>query len=320
MVPGDLGGQGIKRVSDTSFPLDTQALQPGAQAPFVRLPNPDSLFLRRADRFDRIALSRQPKDFFVFMGILARAQEAAVRRLNLLDSPAPSEIERRRAAGLPPLAAASIKLGVSWQAAFTGILRELAGAALPAQTNSAIERARQLDAAVVEAWASALLRQVYKPVDPAIAPLISAALQVYWAKMAHLCDADTIVRLTPPGNCPVCGSPPVSGIVSAEPVIRGNRYLCCSLCATQWRMARITCSNCESTEEIAYYGIEGGDQALKAESCEKCKVYLKLLYMEKGPGLDPVADDAGSIALDLLLGEAGWHRLTPVSFVFPSQE
>jgi FdhE protein len=307
-------------VTGTSFPLEPQSLQPGAKAPFARLPDLRALFLKRAERFAELALSRQPKDFFVFMSALARAQDAIARELDVSCVLSPSEFERRRAEGLPPLTTLSVKLDASWQSAFQALGRELASAALAAQTASAVRRAQALDAAVAQAWAKALLRGLYKPVDPAVAPLITAALQVYWAKLASLCDSDTIVRLDPPGNCPVCGSPPISGIVSAEPTMHGNRYLCCSLCATQWRMARIKCSNCESTEGIAYYGIEGQDQALKAETCEKCKVYLKLMYMEKEPRLDPVADDVGSVALDLLLGEAGWRRATPVSFIFTHQE
>lgn len=307
-------------MSATSFPLDAQSLEPGAQAPFARLPDPGSLFVRRAERFDRLARLRRPGDFFLFMGRLARAQDAVVRELDSCAAPTPSQINLRRTQGVAPLAALSVELGKQWQATCSAILRELAGAALPEKTASAVRRAQKLDFAVLQAWAGALLRRVYKPVDPAVAPLIAAALQVYWAKMASQCPPETIVRLEPAGNCPVCGSPPVSGVVCAEPAVRGNRYLCCSLCATQWHMVRIKCSNCESTEGIAYYGIDGDEQALKAETCEKCKSYLKLMYMEKAPDLDPVADDVGSIALDLLLAEAGWRRLTPVSFVFAAQE
>ena len=34
----------------------------------------------------------------------------------------------------------------------------------------------------------------------------------------------------------------------------------------------------------------------------------KILYQEKDPGLEPVADDVASLALDLLLGDEGYHR------------
>jgi FdhE protein len=32
------------------------------------------------------------------------------------------------------------------------------------------------------------------------------------------------------------------------------------------------------------------------------------LYQEKDPGIEPVADDVASLALDVLLGEQGYHR------------
>ncbi len=302
-------------MAEASFPLEPQAPQPGGPAPFARLPDLGSLFSRRANRFDQLALSRTPKDFFLFLSALAHAQDSAARGLDLLNAAAVYAADHA-AGNTPPLAAAKVRLDRSWHDVFGTILSELACASLPAQTGAAIRRGRELDGRVAEAWAHAILRGVYQPVDPAVAPLIAAALQVYWAKLASLCELELISSDSPSGNCPACGSPPVSAVISADPASRGNRYLCCSLCATQWRLARIKCSNCESFEGISYYGVDGADQALRAETCDQCKVYLKTLYFEKDPQLDPVADDTGSIALDILLGEAGWHRVTPVSFIF----
>ncbi len=73
-------------------------------------------------------------------------------------------------------------------------------------------------------------------------------------------------------------------------------------------MVRVTCSQCESTKGISYQAIEGAADAVRAECCDSCMTYRKILYQEKDGGVEPVADDLASLALDLLLAEAGYHR------------
>jgi FdhE protein len=80
------------------------------------------------------------------------------------------------------------------------------------------------------------------------------------------------------------------------------------LCATEWHLVRITCSHCLTTEGIVYHSIEGGSQAVLAETCGQCHTYRKIVYQEKDPEGEPVADDLASISLDLLMSEAGFHR------------
>jgi FdhE protein len=47
---------------------------------------------------------------------------------------------------------------------------------------------------------------------------------------------------------------------------------------------------------------------VRAETCEECHGYRKILYQEKDPAVEPVADDLASVNLDLLLGQSGYHR------------
>ena len=39
--------------------------------------------------------------------------------------------------------------------------------------------------------------------------------------------------------------------------------------------------------------------------------YLKIVYQEKDPNVDPVADDLATLALDMLVDEAGYERSGP---------
>ena len=50
------------------------------------------------------------------------------------------------------------------------------------------------------------------------------------------------------------------------------------------------------------------ESAVRAETCDHCHSYRKILYLEKDPSLEPVADDLGTLALDLLLAEEGYAR------------
>jgi FdhE protein len=106
----------------------------------------------------------------------------------------------------------------------------------------------------------------------------------------------------------VCGSYPVAGIVRSGGEEQGLRYLCCSLCAAQWHMVRIKCSSCASTRGIDYYTLEHSNGAVKAESCDSCGAYLKLLYLEKENRMEAMADDLATIALDMLMENEGKTR------------
>ncbi len=63
--------------------------------------------------------------------------------------------------------------------------------------------------------------------------------------------------------------------------------------------------HCESTEGIAYQGVDGGPEAIKAESCDRCHTYRKIFYQEKDMNVEPVADDLASLVLDAADGRGG---------------
>jgi FdhE protein len=119
------------------------------------------------------------------------------------------------------------------------------------------------------------------------------------------------------GLCPVCGSHPVASVVRIGGAQQGLRYLVCSLCASEWHMVRVKCSACGSTKGISYLGIDGASQAIKAECCDECKTYLKIFYLEQDTSLVPAADDLATLALDMLVDQAGYNRIVPNLLVLP---
>ena len=150
-------------------------------------------------------------------------------------------------------------------------------------------------------------------------PFVAAALQVYWVRMASSLKEDAFSRLEQGGACPVCGSYPSAGIVHSSGAEQGLRYLSCSLCASQWHMVRIKCSSCESTHGIDYHIVEGSNGAIKAESCDDCNSYLKLLYLGKDPQMEAIADDLATLSLDMLMNEEGKARGGPNLLFHPGR-
>jgi FdhE protein len=156
--------------------------------------------------------------------------------------------------------------------------------------------------------------------DLAAAPFIMAALQVHWVRAASRMDAAQVPPLDAHGVCPLCGSLPVVSVVRAHTPYQGYRYLHCGLCATEWHMVRVQCTSCAALgKDIAYHTLDGGSPAnaspraaqlpaVRAETCERCRRYRKILYEEMDPGVDALADDLGTLALDLLLSEQNYHR------------
>src|SRR5262249_19011105 len=150
-------------------------------------------------------------------------------------------------------------------------------------------------------------------------PFLAAALQVHWVARAAALGAAAFGKLDVPNLCPVCGSLPVASVLSMDPV-PGVRYLHCSLCCSDWRLSRGVCTQCDAPrDKVAYFHVETGSESVKAEACEECRGYLKIVNRERDPLVDPVADDLATLALDLLMDESGYQRASPNLLFVPGQ-
>lgn len=287
---------------------------PAGEIPFLRLPVRGSHFKDRAARFRQLAAGHKMGDFLEFMAGIAEAQHAALAHFPQVPLPDKNQLALSREHGMPALAARSLPRDPAWRMA----LQEIADtvyADAPKPVRDAITRLRTLDETSLEKLADAILDGRFHDIDLAVSPFVAAALQVYWAHMSTALGESAFGRTDLPNLCPVCASSPVASIVRIGGTEQGLRYLHCSLCGSEWHMVRAKCSNCESTKGIAYYAIEGDKGAVKAESCEACNSYLKILYLDKDPLLDPTADDLATLALDILMDEAGVQRSGPNLFL-----
>lgn len=290
--------------------------------PRVRLPQREHVFARRAERLRQLAQDHPIGDYLRLMAKVADAQQAALDAGIAATLPTDSTIAAAAAHGMPPLAATAGPGGSAWRAALRRIVDGIADApGVPAALDALLTRLRAAPDAWVDAQAATLLGAVPSAdIDAAAAPFVMAALQVQWVALTAAFTADRVAPLDVPGVCPLCGSLPVASIVHAQAPYQGYRYLHCGLCATEWHRVRAQCSHCGNGKRIGYYtpapdGAEQGGTgealgaaAVRAEACDECHGYRKIVYVEKDPEVEPVADDLASLALDLLLGEAGYHR------------
>ena len=88
----------------------------------------------------------------------------------------------------------------------------------------------------------------------------------------------------------------------------GTRFCSCSLCGTLWNYIRAKCTLCGSTKEISFQAVEAGPETVKAETCSSCQGYVKIVYQDKVPAADPIADDVATLGLDLLVRELDFRR------------
>jgi FdhE protein len=290
-----------------------------ASIPRVRLPDREFVFARRAARLRKLAASSALGDYLQFLAVLVDAQHAALAHL-AVSMPAAAHIELSGEHGMPPIHAATWPRAPQWRETLEFLCAALAAqTGFPAGVSDSIATIRRATPAWIEAQSTSILEARNDAIDIPVATVVMAALQVHWIALAAHFTADQVKALDVPGVCPLCGSLPVASMVCAQSPYQGYRYLHCALCATEWHMVRVLCSQCgASGKNIAYYSLEGnasdkssseeGGAAVRAETCEQCHGYRKILYQEKDTGVEPVADDVASVALDLLLAEAGYHR------------
>lgn len=281
----------------------------------VRLPDRAGVFSTRASRLrqqsENDAVGRAIGDYLRLIAHLVDAQQAALADIESTP-PGPEQITHAQTFRMPLVVATAWQREEHWRRTLMSICDSLA--ALPdlsAPVRAVCDRLRATKPEQLDAQADALMSTQTAAVDVATAPFLMAALQVYWVDLASRIRVDNVHELDVPGVCPTCGTLPVASIVRADPRSQGFRYLHCALCATEWHMVRVKCSHCQTTKGITYQSIEDQPRGIRAECCDTCRTYRKILYQEEDGNVEPVADDLASLALDLLLSEAGYRRASP---------
>lgn len=275
--------------------------------PVAVLPDPSSLFLNRSKRFLALAPGHQLEPYLTFLSSVTRAQNDAQAELAPIVLPSAEQLAQARQHGMPPLSRATVASEDAAVATLDRLLETLTEAELPAEAAAAVQSLQIMAREDRRAALSKVLSDGGSQDGVAQRVLLLAALQIHFARTAAVLDAESLKSIAD-GVCPVCGSPPIVSSVVGWPSAHNTRYCTCSLCATMWHVVRVKCVLCGSTARVSFRQIDGQPDTVKAESCEECRGYVKILYQVKDPALEALADDVASLGLDMLLAEEGWKR------------
>lgn len=284
---------------------------PTEDAPSFLLPNTGNVFSDRATRFETLAEGHGLGDWLRFLARLSRAQHEALQGLPELPLPDEGALDLAQRHQMPPLNAPSLSRPPVWRDVLRQIVTQVADH-VPETARGTFATLLGASDDELEKLADTLLSGEPDGSQLALLPFIGAGLQVIFTAQASRMDASRLQLLDAPGVCPCCGNPPVASLVRLGAAINNLRYLHCSLCNTEWNVPRAICSVCASDKEVALYELEGEQGkisgAVRAETCDTCKSYLKIAYQEKDHLVDPVADDLATLVLDMLVDEAGYER------------
>lgn len=285
------------------------------QAPRVVLPTRPDVFSARADRFAALAADHPMAAYLQLMAEVSRAQHAALGARSA-EPVAEKALAASRDYGMPPLSAQAHERSSIWRVDLGDIARDVRARSADGVA-ATLDRLAALDLPALESLADRVLAGTALDDDAAMVPFVGAALQVYFTRLAAAIDVATVQQCDVPGICPVCASRPVASVVRVGAEQSNLRYLVCSLCATEWNLARIKCTSCDADKGLQYLALtrdeqeKGTDAPTRAEACDECRSYLKIFYQEKDPQVEPVADDLATLALDVLVDEQGYGRSGP---------
>lgn len=271
-----------------------------AKTPFVLQQAPTQRFETRAARFRFLAQSSELAPYLEFLAALTALQARLAQELPEPAPIAPERLVQAAQAGLPLIDRAALADDEQLHACLQALCEAAVELAMPEPARQALDALRTADAED-RRWLLANVLSDSIPEDSVAPHLFAAvAVQVHLARLAASLSADDLKPVAT-GVCPACGGRPVTSSVIGLRDIENVRYASCSCCSTQWNEVRIKCLRCGSTKGISYRSAGTDDATVKAEVCKECGHWTKLLYQVRNASLESVADDVGSMGLDVLM-------------------
>ncbi|XNM52917.1 formate dehydrogenase accessory protein FdhE [Escherichia coli] len=304
IIPQDQLGRSEKRTADMIPPL--------------LIPRLKNLYNRRAERLRELAENNPLGDYLRFAALIAHPQEVVLYD-HPLEMDLTTRIKEASAQGKPPLDIHVLPRDKHWQKLLMALIAELKPemSGPGAGSDRKIWKRHRLRSWKI--WPAHCLPLISRPSAAIKRRLSRAALSLYWAQMANLIPGKARAEYGEQRQyCPVCRSMPVSSMVQIG-TTQGLRYLHCNLCETEWHVVRVKCSNCEQSGNLHHWSLDDEQAAIKAESCDDCGTYLKILYQEKEPKVEAVADDLASLVLDARMEQEGYARNSINPFLFPGE-
>ncbi|MBF0750605.1 MULTISPECIES: formate dehydrogenase accessory protein FdhE [Pasteurellaceae] len=283
------------------------------ETPAVLFANPKNLYQRRAKRLRDLAQDHPLADYLLFAADVVESQLATLEK-----NPLPQQ-EIENTSGIEPLNAKIFKRDGIWREYLAEILHNIKPKANE-QMAATIESLEKASSTELEGMASQLLAEEFNLVSSDKAVFLWSALSLYWLQLSQqIPHASRLENTENIHYCPVCGSAPVASMIHIG-TSQGLRYLHCSLCESEWNLVRAQCTNCNGHDKLEMWSLNEELALIRAETCGSCETYLKMMFQEKNPNVEAVADDLASIFLDVEMEEKGFSRSGLNPFLFPSQE
>ncbi len=275
--------------------------------PTARVPDPVRLFERRAQRFAQLAQPEGIGPYLGFLAGIANAQHVLAQELAAPTVADAGAMKRSLDHSMPPLDRAAFRPDDGFRSLSEQLFGKLEAVEKPAAAQAALASVGKADRPRFDAMVANLLADAVPAETMAEHAYVAAALQLHFVRAASVLP-ERALKSVGDGACPACGGPPVASIIVGWPQAGGARYCACALCATLWHHVRIKCAICSSTKGIRYQEIEDGPGTIKAETCDECGCYVKILNQQQDAALEPLADDVGSLGIDLLMRETPFRR------------
>jgi FdhE protein len=277
-----------------------------AQPPLAILPEPVRLFRRRAERLRHLARASRLAPYLSLLADLAEVQATLAENLPPLDAIPAGRVELARESRMPPIDRLALAGDPALGTTLDALLAAAAAIAMPEAARLSLEAVRDADATTRGGLLVNVLSDEIPTEDAARHLWVAAAVQVHAARLAAALDAERLVPIRI-GVCPCCGGRPASSVVLGTLRIEGARYAACATCGTLWNEVRIKCLACGSTKGIGYRAL-GEGAVIKAEVCDECSSWVKILYQNKDTALEAIADDVASLGLDMQMRATDYRR------------
>lgn len=283
---------------------DPTAIGDVSAPPLVKLPERDTVFLRRAERLRQMAVVSPLKPFLNFVADMTEVQHEVLAQLPQSGS---AQVAPAGQFGMPQLD----RVALADSDAMQGIFDRLFAKAKPIEKPaSAVAALKQVASASANERRS-MIENIFAAQLPAdrIAEHIYvwAALQVQMSHEAALLDAARVQPVAD-GVCPVCGGLPSSSMVVDWKGAHGARFCSCALCNTLWHYVRVKCVCCGSTKGIGFKEVEDGGGVIKAETCDTCMRWVKIIYQLNSTQSEAVADDVATLGIDMMMRDTDYQR------------
>ena len=286
-------------------------------APPLLFSNPKNLYQRRATRLRELAQDHPLADYLLFAAAIADAQLVLLESMPIPQDPRLQALSGEQLAN-KPLDVKNWLRDPIWRKLLTALLEKLKPSAND-QILTTIEWLEKAADSELEELADNVLAQEFATISSDKAVFVWAALSLYWLQLVQQIPHNAKQESTENLHCcPVCNTAPTASLVHFGSQ-QGLRYLHCALCESEWNMVRSQCSNCGQNKELDYWSIDDYMAAIRSESCGSCKSYLKIMFQEKEPKVEVIADDLASLFLDMEMEEKGFMKSGLNPFIFPAE-